>query len=298
MAMVTRASLFMLAASSFACSATSKSELDEAATSGAGTGGASASSSDSAASTGAGGFDPQTTSTGSGGEELKEAEVFGHSSSTLYRLDPLTKQVATVGPFQKCSSVIDLAIDAKSSLFATTTGGLYRVDKKTAVCTLVAQGDYPNSLSFVPAGTLLPDDEALVGYNGSTYVRIDTVTGVVMTIGSLGGGYQSSGDIVSVKDGGTYLTINGNGCGDCLVEVDPKTGALTKNWGSVGFSAVYGLAYWAGRAYGFSDDGDLFEIKFVGSGLQSTPINVPNAPLNLRFWGAGSTTIAPVEEPK
>jgi len=292
--------LFAVAALSVACSATNPNDLDEVTTSavGTGSGGASASSADTAASSGAGGFDPQTTSTGSGGEPPKEAEVFGHSAETLYRLDPTTKQVAIVGPFKSCSSVIDLAIDANSNLFATTPGGLYRVDKKSAFCTLVSQGSYPNSLSFVPAGTLLANEEALVGYNGSAYVRIDTLTGAVSPIGSLGGGYQSSGDIVSVKDGGTYLTVNGNGCGDCLVEVDPKTGALTKNWGSVGFGAVYGLAYWAGRAYGFSNYGDLFEIKFVGSGVQSTPINVPNAPPSLSFWGAGSTTVAPVDEPK
>ena len=55
---------------------------------------------------------------------------------------------------------------------------------------------YPNSLSFVPKGTVDPNVEALVGYNGGTYVRIDTVTGAVTSIGNLGSGYSSSGDIV------------------------------------------------------------------------------------------------------
>ncbi|MBM4359488.1 MAG: hypothetical protein FJ096_15395 [Deltaproteobacteria bacterium] len=296
-----RAALVVLAGL-LGCSAASKSTFKSSGSGEAAGGGGSGgddSGSATVTTTTSSGFDPQTSSSGSGsGGDPQISEVFGHSAETLYRLDPTTKQVAIVGPFQQCSGVIDLAIDGTSNIFAATSGGLYRVDKKTAVCTLVAQGDYPNSLSFVPGGTLLPNEEALVGYNGSTYVRIDTKTGTVSQVGSLGGGYQSSGDIVSVKDGGTYLTVNGNGCGDCLVEVDPKNGSLKKNWGPVGFGAVYGLAYWAGRAYGFSNYGDLFEIKFVGTGVQSTPINVPNAPPSLSFWGAGSTTSAPVDEPK
>jgi len=225
-------------------------------------------------------------------------EVFGHSASTLYKLEPYTKQVTVVGPFQGCSSVIDLAIDKDSKIVATTFGGIYWIDKMTAGCTQIASGSYPNSLSFVPAGTLDPAEEALVGYLGATYVRIDTQSGQVTTVGSLGGGYSSSGDIVSVKGGGTYLTVNGNGCGDCLVEVDPKTGALVKNWGPVGYSAVYGIAFWAGSVYGFTSGGQLFEMTFNNDQLMiSGAIPIPNAPANLSFWGAGSTTIAPATPP-
>jgi len=46
--------------------------------------------------------------------------------------------------------------------------------------------DYPNALSFVPAGTADPGKEALVGYATSigdslavTYVQIDTTTGAM-----------------------------------------------------------------------------------------------------------------------
>ena len=282
------------------CSAASKSTFQSTGGTGGsgGSGGSEGEGGGVVASSGTGGFDPQTASTGTGGGEPTLSEVFGQSAETLYRLNPTTKEVAIVGPFQGCSSVIDIALDAKSNIFAATYNGLYRIDKTTAVCTPIAEGDYPNSLSFVPAGTLLPNEEALVGYNGSTYVRIDTVTGSVSTVGSLGGGYQSSGDIVSVKGGGTYLTVNGNGCGDCLVEVDPKTGSLVKNWGPVGYGAVYGLAYWAGRAYGFNNEGKLFEIQFGNDTVSSTLITVPNAPPSLKFWGAGSTTAAPVDEPK
>ena len=287
--------LFLLATAA-ACSATPNTTPAGGTTSmatGAG-GGAQSSSS----STGAGGdFIPGSGGSGGGqgGGEPQIAEVYGHSPDTLYRLDPDTKAVTTVGDFQGCSGVIDIALDKDSKLLGASFGGLYAIDKGNAHCTLIANGSYPNSLSFVPAGTVDPDKEALVGYLGSTYVRIDPQTGSVSNIGALSGGYASSGDIVSVKGGKSYLTVNGNGCGDCIVEVNPSTGDLVKNWGPVGHGAVYGLAFWAGKAYGFDDAGEIFEIDFAmdGSKVTTSIIPIPGNP-SLQFWGAGSTTSAPV----
>ena len=223
------------------------------------------------------------------------SEVWSHSADTLYRLDPVTKQVTVVGRFSGCTGdVIDIALDAQSNLFATTPSSLQRVDKANARCTKIADGDYPNSLSFVPKGTVDPNVEALVGYVGSTYVRIDTTSGAVSPIGSLGGsGLESSGDIVSVINGPTYLTVVGPGCMDCLVEVNPKTGAITKNWGPLAHSDVYGIAFWAGSVYAFDAAGGLFEVTFAAGKLGTKAIPIPNG-AGLEFYGAGSTTSAPV----
>ena len=221
-------------------------------------------------------------------------EVFGQSADTLYKLDPDTKAVTVVGAFDGCTQVIDIALDESSTLYATTNLALYTIDKSTAKCTQIAQGLYPNSLSFVPKGTVDPNVEALVGYDGSDYVRIDTKTGAKTTIGSLGKNLTSSGDIVSVKGGSTYLTVKGSSCSDCLVEVDPKTGAALKNWGSVAHKDVFGLAFWGGKVYGFDNAGELFEVTFGASGITTSPITIPSAPSNLSFWGAGSTTSAPL----
>lgn len=226
------------------------------------------------------------------------AIVYGHSADTLYRLDPNTKQVAVVGPFQGCTQVIDIAIDANSNAYVTTFDGFYKLDLKTAKCTQVSSGSYPNSLSFVPKGTLDPNHEALVGYVGSQYVRIDTASGAVTNVGQLSGGYQSSGDIVSVIGGGTFLTVNGtSNCNDCLLQVDPKTGDIVQNYGSVNHSSVFGLAFWAGTVYGFDDAGQVFSIGVQKGQLVTTNIPVPNPPPNLSFWGAGSTTAAPPTSP-
>jgi hypothetical protein len=221
------------------------------------------------------------------------AVVYAQSADTLYKLDPNTKAVTTVGAFSGCTSVIDIAIDQNSNGYVTTSNALYKVNLATAACTHIADGSYPNSLSFVPKGTLDPSVEALVGYVGAQYIRIDTGTGAITNVGNLTGGYQSSGDIVSIIGGGTFLTVNGNGCGDCLLQVDPKTGDLVQNYGSVGHSSVFGLAFWGGTAYGFDDAGDVFSIDVVSGAVVTHDIPVPSAPANLSFWGAGSTTSAP-----
>lgn len=232
-----------------------------------------------------------------GGGAPEITEVFGHASDTLYRLDPLTKEVTVVGVFSGCTNVIDIAIDKNNQIIGTTSNGLYRIDKNTASCSMIQSGNFPNSLSYVPEGTLDPAIEALVGYEGEDYVRIDPNTGTVLLVGSLGNGLQSSGDIVSVEGGGTYLTVSGNNCSDCIVEVNPANGSLVQNFGSLGYPAVYGIAFWGGSAYGFSNGGDLFEIVFTPTGVTTQAISIPGAPGNLQFWGAGSSTAVPLEVP-
>jgi hypothetical protein len=222
--------------------------------------------------------------------------VYAHSADTLYRLDPTSDQVTVVGLFQGCTQVIDMALDQNSNAYVTTFDGFYKADLTSASCTRIASGNYPNSLSFVPKGTVDPSAEALVGYQGSQYVRIDETTGAVTNIGvGLSNGYTSSGDIVSVAGGGTFLTVKGGPeeCNDCLLQVDPTTGALIKNYGTVNHADVFGLAFWAGKAYGFDNGGEVFAIGYSGGTLVTKDIPVPNPPPGLSFWGAGSTTAAP-----
>lgn len=292
-AFVSILSLAVLGVAAVGCAAGSS---DGEGVGGSVTGGSGPGSTTSTSSGDGGGF--QTTSAG-GGEPVGEPVVYGHSRDTLYRLNAETKAVGVVGPFVGCGDPVrveDIALDAESNLYGTSESGLYRIDSNTAVCTLIASGAYPNSLSFVPKGTVDPDEEALVGYLEDAYVRINTSTGQITNIGSLGSATLiSSGDIVSVKNGPTYLTVkdrdqNGTSCRDCLVRVNPATGALVEGYGPIGFDKVFGTAFWAGSVYGFTNDGDLFEIQIVNGDLVTTPISTPNG---LSFWGAGSTTSAP-----
>jgi hypothetical protein len=226
-----------------------------------------------------------------------KAVVFGHTPDTLYSYDVTTSAVTLVGAFTNCTQgtaaqVIDLAIDSQMNAYVTTFDGFYSLDLQTAACTLIKAGAYPNSLSFVPVGTLDPNLEALVGYFGNTYVRVNVGTGVTSTVGTLSGGYASSGDIVSVSGGGSFLTVTGNGCGDCLLQVDPKTGDMIQNYGALPHGAVYGLGYWAGTLFGFDANGDVFSIGGGGdAGLVTSDIMIGDG--GVTWWGAGSTTIAP-----
>jgi hypothetical protein len=221
--------------------------------------------------------------------------VYAHSADTLFRIDAETKELTKVGDFSCASAVIDIAMDRSGNLYGTTFGSLVSINKTTAACTVIKEGSYPNSLSFVPQGTVFPDREALVGYFGSKYVVIDPVTGNVTDKGTLTGGYSSSGDVVSVIGGGTYLTVVGNGCGDCVLQVDPATGDLIENLGPIGYPGVYGLAFWGGEIYGFNSAGKLFVFDPVSK--QSTAVPIPNAPSFLSFYGAGSTTCARLLKP-
>lgn len=270
---------------------------EDAATGGGGAGGGTGGSGQGLGpgGTGAQGGGFQATGTGGGGGGAEEiAEVYGHSSATLYRLDPITKNVTVVGDFNGCSAVIDIALDKDSKIIGTTFDGVYAIDKATAACSLIASGDFPNSLSFIPAGTLDPNVEALVGYQADQYVRIDPVTGSKQYVGnSWNNGLFSSGDVVSVKNGKSFLTVQGTGCPtDCLVEINPATGAMVQNWGPLGYSAVYGIAFWAGSVYAFTEGGQLFEVSFPNNVLTTTLIS---SPPGTSFWGAGSTTSAPPE---
>lgn len=261
--------------------------------SGVGGSGGATSSVTTAQGTGGAGGEPIEYDAGADGYyPPPTAAVYANSSDSLYVIDPATNAVSLVGPFQGCDFVIDIAVNRTGGVFATTKSALFAVDPKTAACKYIANGTYPNSLSFVPQGTVNPDHETLVGYNGSSYVRIDPNTGLVSPVGDLGDpSLASSGDLFSLIGGGTYLTVKSEKCNDCLVEVDPSTGKLLKQLGPIGaYSNVWGLAFWGGTAYGFTNSGLMFSLD---------PATMKTAPIaynggNLAFWGAGSSTAAPM----
>jgi hypothetical protein len=272
-----------------------------------------------ATSSGIGGSIGTSTSTGTGGGAPAEGEVYGHSDTTLFKLEPISKQVTIVGNFD-CVSISlpnlgegmwDIAIDKDGAMVGTMTllqgSSLVSIDKATAHCSVIAQGSYPNSLTFVPVGILDPAKEILVGYNVTQYMRIDPTTGAQMPIGDLNPGptaeeWESSGDVVSIIGDKTYLTVKplGSGSGyngpDTIVEVDPVDGHVVAIIGNTTYPKLWGLGYWGGTAYGFGATGQLCAIDLTNG--SATGIPLMDVPANLAFWGAGVTTSAPIEPPQ
>jgi hypothetical protein len=243
-------------------------------------------------------------------------EVYAHSELTLYRYDPIAGDFVTIGEFSCLKGgdgvalMLDIAIDRAGSMVGTAamsehaviTGRLVSIDKKTAECAVLRTGSYPNSLAYVPVGTVLSDREALVGYVNDAYVMINPDTGMVSTIGNLNAAgaanpWMSSGDIVSIVGGGTYVTIIPKGSvtpdpdGDRIAEVNPTSGTIIRVIGATGATGLFGLGYWGGIAYGFSSTSLLVKIDLAtGAG---TPIPITGPP-PAGFYGAGTTTIAPI----
>jgi hypothetical protein len=218
--------------------------------------------------------------------------IFAHSSQQLYRVDPDTLVLALVGnfgwPAGPSFSMTDLAIDAKGLMVGLSYARLWKVDAKSAACTLLTTlgGSGFNALSFVPAPT---GGEHLVAATASGEVhRIDTASGAVTYLGSYQGGFGSSGDIVSVTGVGTVATAfkGSTAAGDWLIELDPATGFAT-SIGQTGFNGIWGLSYWKGKLYGFTSSGHLLLLDAVtGKGTLVKKVSVG-------WWGAAVTTAAP-----
>ncbi|MEA2746849.1 MAG: hypothetical protein QOI41_992, partial [Myxococcales bacterium] len=127
--------------------------------------------------------------------------VYAHTNDTLYLYEPTGGTLKRIGAFTfdmpaTKADIIDIAVDRTGNMYGTTFNDFFSIDTSTAKCTWISIAatavDYPNALSFVPAGTADPSKEALVGYATSigdsvavTYVQIDTTTGAMTTRGNL-----------------------------------------------------------------------------------------------------------------
>lgn len=223
------------------------------------------------------------------------AAVYAHSSTALYKVDPDDLNVTLVGSFMwpNGSDVMtDIAIDKDGLTIGISYGSVYRVNKETAECTFLASleaGREFNGLSFVPG--IGPDPngpERLVGANtdGEVY-EINPVTGASTLVGSYGGGYGSSGDIVSVRGFGTVATITTGIGTDQLATLDPNTFAATPI-GNTGFDDIWGVGFWENKIFGFTDNQRFVLIDAV-TGLGSE-VEIGD----VKWWGAAVTTSAPV----
>ncbi|MBA3463060.1 MAG: hypothetical protein H0T46_24095 [Deltaproteobacteria bacterium] len=233
---------------------------------------------------------------GGGGDGNAEVTfVYAHTASTLYKVDPDTLAITMVASFawsNGSDSMTDIAIDKTGLMLGVSGTSVYRIDPTTAAATRLSAGltGQFNGLSFVPAATIgQSGDDVLVGTRNADGIvfKINPMTGQATQIGNMGG-YSSSGDLVAVTNFGTVLTAEGGIAADRLVRLAPSSFAATAVGSDIGYSDIFGVAFWKNKIFGFTASGQFITIDpntGVGTLVQS------NGPA---WWGAAVTTSAPV----
>jgi hypothetical protein len=229
------------------------------------------------------------------GDPPLQTFVYAQTATTLYRVDPDTLAIDQVGDFTFTSGrddITDIAIDKSGLMIGISFGAVYRIDTNTAAATLLSddlQGNF-NGLSFVPADQLgQTGDDVLVATRNSDGVvfRVDPQTGAASPIGDMAG-FASSGDLVSVAMLGTLQTADNGFDADRLVRLAPQSFQAQPIGSTIGFSDIWGIAYWKDRVFGFTKYGEFVTID--PSTGQGTLVQ-GNGPA---WWGAAVTTLAPV----
>lgn len=236
--------------------------------------------------------------------------VFGHSATRLFLLDVDSLAITDLGAFQfrdsdgvtplSSQSMTDLAITADGAMYGCSFNALFRVELPSLVARKVASlADTFNGLTFVPAGFLEPDREVLLATVNDpperSLYRIDVNTGAATLVGSFGNNLVSSGDVVAIRHDAMYAVVHGPKVGtaipkDFLARINPATGGATVIGTGIGFNQVWGLGYWYGVLYGFAKNGKVVAID------PDTGVGTLVDDLSVEFWGAGTTTIAPISK--
>jgi hypothetical protein len=221
--------------------------------------------------------------------------IYAHTSSSLYKYDPILAAVETVGVFgfpNGGQSMTDIAIDYEGRIYGVSFSNLYRCSAITAEC--VHLGALPssfNGMTIVPVGTLEPGKESMIGIgNSGSWNEITVVENqaTITQLGTYGAGYSSAGDAYSIEGIGTFAAVNKVGVSSTyLVTVDPKVGTVTEEIGPMtGYSNIYGLASDGETAFAFDSSGAILALDLLSG---NTTVALPPGQ-GQSWWGAGVTT--------
>lgn len=215
-----------------------------------------------------------------------DGTIYANSPTTLYKVDPATYAVTTVGNFNAGDQMTDVAVTPAGELYGISFTTLYKINKNTGAATMIADvpGSGNNSLTFLPDGKLLASDS-----NGDLKI-VNPANGQVTSVGNYQNGLLSAGDLSAVANGtmyGTSPTKPGGGdasASNVLIVVNTQTGAATAV-GPTGYADVWGLAYDSAHVIGFTTAGQILQID-----PQSGAATVL-ATKNIAFWGAGQSPL-------
>jgi hypothetical protein len=81
---------------------------------------------------------------------------------------------------------------------------------------------------------------------------------------------------------------------DLLAEVDSVDGHVKRILGDTKQNNLFGFGYWAGKGYGFSDNGRIVEIDMTNGSSVVLKTLTGDGGAALPWYGAGVTTQAPI----
>jgi len=264
------------------------------------TGGGSAGADAGSGGGGGGSVSPQS---GCEGQGAGCYTVYAHSNHTLYRINLATKALEVVGAFHAPNVgtsedvMTDLAVSPDNTIWVVSHTTLYQADPLDGHVTRVSDlgdcGQDNVALSFMPDGTLYVAD-----FKGA-FCRIDYAVSppTVTSLGSLGGNYAVSGDLVTVSDGtmfaSAYLLSDASGTGtqndNVIVKINPLTREVTRV-GATGFPRLYGVSYALGKIFAFTHDGTGRVVTIdpaTGVGTLFNTFTDPVTNTKISFAGAG-----------
>ena len=188
----------------------------------------------------------------------------GGLNGFLYSIVPTTGATKSIGRLPVVMSDIASYNGVLYGISLAETGQssvLYSINPNTGAGTAIGSvGVTVNALVFSPSATLYA-----AGSDSLYIVNPSTGAGTRVGSGSGSGTYDSSGDLEFDSSGNLYLTSLGSS-GDQLFKLNTSNGQGTLI-GNIGYTEVYGLAFYNGTAYGFTSDGEVLTINLsTGAG--------------------------------
>ncbi|MEO9141222.1 MAG: hypothetical protein ABI332_03030 [Polyangiaceae bacterium] len=254
-----------------------------------------------------------------------------HTDTTLYSLDPkdISATPTKIGDFDcidgsgDTAAMTDIGVAKDGTLYGVSQGAAYPLAIKSGSVHCVASWPLPSKskgvfygLTVAPENTVSTEETLIAADSAGALWKIDATSGITTQVGTFGGGWGLSGDIVFLANGGSpigFATVRKSSSDktDTLIEIDvskvkPGSAPVMKTvLGAVNegswctnpsptktFGSMYGIAAYQDKVYGFSRAGDIVEIhNDDGSGC------LINAFPTMKFAGAGVTTSAPVVAP-
>ena len=202
---------------------------------------------------------------------------YAQTSSDLYLVDPFQKTATSV---TSVPSLFDMDTHPDGTLYGITSSTLYEFDEVNDRWNQV--GSLGTPITTNPNGLAIDTRGTAYMTASNEVFTVDLSTGTATSIGSMGGGFNSSGDCVINKDDTLFMSSNHTST-DSLILIDTND-TSGREIGLTGYSQIYGLTAAWGKMYGLTGSGQLIEID-SGNGQATLVHTFPGK----SWYGAAST---------